>query len=152
MKPITIQVHGQSRKTPWEISQQILDLTRWPEFGGYSILPGIRRAEFETKTPIIIGSRIRVHNTDGSTHVEEVVEWDDEHRVALKFQDFSPPLSRLATHFLETWEYRPLSAGTEITRSLAMYPKGLPGWLVLLPISRLMKKAFEHNARQLGGE
>lgn len=31
---------------------------------------------------------------------------------------------------------------------MTMYPKGLFGWLMLHPISQLMKKAFEENFRQ----
>jgi len=35
---------------PDEIANQILELSTWPEFHGYGPLPGIREAEFETKT------------------------------------------------------------------------------------------------------
>ena len=53
--------------------QQILDLSKWPEFNGYGPLPGIREADFETKTDEIVGTKIRVTNRDGSTHVEEIL-------------------------------------------------------------------------------
>jgi hypothetical protein len=32
---------------------------------------------------------------------------------------------------------------------MTMYPKGLLGWLILIPISSLMKKAFKENLRQI---
>jgi hypothetical protein len=58
----------------------------------------------------------------------------------------------LASHFIETWSFGKSKNGTEVTRKLAMFPKGIFGWFILLPISRLMKKAFEKNSLQLGGD
>lgn len=148
MKPIEIKITGQFQKSSAEICTEILDTERWSEFEGYSILPGIKSAHFEMKTPEFVGSRIIVQNTDGSSHVEEIIEWDTAHRIALRFQEFSAPLRNLATHFIETWEFRQLPAGTEASRMMTLYPKGLFGWLMLFPISKLMKKAFEKNLRQ----
>ncbi len=145
MKPIEVQVVGQVRQSPEEICAAFLDVSRWPEFEGYSILPGIKEARFESQTPGLVGSRIRVQNTDGSSHVEEIIEWDVDNRIALRFHEFSPPLQRIATHFVETWEFHQVATGTEVTRKMSMYPKGLLGWVLLMPISRLMKKAFERN-------
>jgi len=80
---------------------------------------------------------------DGSSHVEEIIEWDTQTRLVLRFQDFSPPLKNLAQYFIEEWRFSKLPLGTSIVRKMSMYPKGLAGLLFLLPISRLMKKAFE---------
>ena len=153
MKPIEIVIHGhRTRRSPQQICNELLEIERWSDFKGYSILPGIAHADFEIMTLDIVGSRIKVKNTDGTSHVEEIIEWDVTKRVALRFQDFSPPLKHLATHFIETWEFRMSNSGTELTRTMSMHPKGLVGWLMLMPISRLMKKAFELNAEQLNGE
>jgi hypothetical protein len=84
------------------IAAQILDLARWPEFTGYAFLPGIRSAQFETRTPDVVGTRIRVSNTDGSRHVEAIVEWRPERRLQLVLHEFSRPLSALALRFVET--------------------------------------------------
>ena len=89
--------------TPDEIAQQILDVTKWPDFQGYGPIPGIKTAEFEVRTANAVGSRLRVTNLDGSTHVEEIVVWRPDERLQLHMQNFSPPLSRLATGFVETW-------------------------------------------------
>jgi hypothetical protein len=43
----------------------------------------ILRAEFAVKTPEVAGSRIRVSNTAGSSHVEEIVDWQPERRIQL---------------------------------------------------------------------
>lgn len=145
MKPIEVQVVGQTHQSPQEICAQFLDTSRWSEFTGYAILPGIKEAHFETRTPGLVGSRIRVQNTDGSSHVEEIIEWDAANRIALRFQEFSPPLQRIASYFVETWEFHQVAGGTQVTRRMSMVPKGLLGWVLLMPISRLMKKAFERN-------
>lgn len=149
MKPITIRIQRHNNQTPQEICAAFLDTDRWPEFQGYSILPGIKSARFETRTSNMIGSRIRVHNTDDSSHVEEIIEWEENRKLALRFQEFNSPLKDLASHFIEEWTFAPSQSGTEVIRSMSMYPKNVLGWVMLFPISRLMKKAFEKNASQL---
>jgi hypothetical protein len=148
MKPIEVKVTGLTRKSTQEICAEFLDTHRWSEFKGYAFLPGIEQAQFETKTPDLIGSRIKVKNTDGSSHVEEIIEWDVFRRIAVRFQEFDSPLRNLATHFIEVWTFRETAGGTEVTRLMTMYPKGIAGWLMLIPISKLMKKAFEKNLSQ----
>ncbi len=148
MKPIEVKIVGHIRKSSPEICTEILDTERWSEFKGYSILPGIKSAHFEMKTSGLVGSRIKVQNDDGSSHIEEIIEWNVAERIALRFQEFNSPLQILATHFIEIWEFRTAPDGTEASRIMIMYPKGLFGWLVLIPISKLMKKAFEKNFRQ----
>ncbi|MBA2114094.1 hypothetical protein [Bremerella alba] len=105
MKPITFSCEATLPHTPEEIASQILDLSKWPEFNGYGPLPGIKHAEFETKNVEVVGMRIRVTNRDGSTHVEEIVEWEPTRRLRLHMHEFSPPVSRLATVFDETWVF-----------------------------------------------
>lgn len=150
MKPITIQVVGEMPQSSQEICAGLLDIERWSEFQGYSILPGIAHASFERRTPEIVGSRIRVQNRDGSSHVEEIIAWDVERRVVLRFGEFqNSPLRRLAAQFVETWEFERCEHGTKATRRMTMVPTGFLGWLALLPISRLMKKAFEAQRMQM---
>ncbi len=146
MKPIQIQVSGLTPQTPPEICQRFLDTERWSDFEGYAILPGIASARFEHRSPGLVGSRIRVLNRDGSSHVEEIIEWDPEQTIAMKFQEFSPPLRQLASHFVERWQFSQTAAGTQITRSMEFYPKHFLGWMMLQPIAQLMKKAFEKSA------
>ena len=149
MKPIEIQVTARSSKTPQQLCTGFLDTERWPEFEGYLFLPGVQKAEVVLRTQDMVGTRIRVQNTDGSSHVEEIIEWDPARRIAVQFGEFQPPLSRLATHFVETWQFRETDQGTEITRGMEMVPKGMIGWLVLRMVAILMKKAFE---KQMGAK
>lgn len=148
IKPVEIKIVGHIKKSSSEICKEVLDTERWSEFKGYSILPGIKSACFELKTQEVVGSRIKVQNNDGSSHVEEIIEWDTANKIALRFQEFDSPLKNITTHFIETWEFRGAPNGTEAVRIMTLYPKGVLGRLILIPISKLMKKAFEENLRQ----
>ena len=97
-----------------------------PTSRGYGVLPGIKAAEFEVRTPGVVGTRIRVTNTDGSSHVEEIVEWEPDRRAPAQMGEFSPPLSRLATGFEETWEFERLGSGTRVVRTFELHPKSSP--------------------------
>lgn len=147
MTPITIRVTALTAKSPQEWCDEFLDTDRWPEFEGYMFLPGVRKAHVEVRTPGMIGTRIRVQNTDGSSHVEEIIGWDTERRIAVQFGEFQPPLSQFATHFVETWAFRETGKGTEVVRGMEMYPRGVLGRVVLRVVAVLMKRAFENQMR-----
>jgi hypothetical protein len=138
--------------TPEEVAGQILDLARWPEFDGYGPLPGIKAAAFEVRTPGVVGSRVRVTNRDGSGHVEEVVEWQPDRWLQLRLGEFSPPLSRLAAAFVETWEFRREGDRTRVTRSFELIPRSRATRPVLWLISRLLRRAVARHLRQMRGE
>lgn len=147
--PIRFTCEATLTQTPEEIASQILDLSKWPEFNGYGPLPGIKQAEFETKTAEIVGTRIRVTNRDGSTHVEEIVEWKPTRRLRLHMHKFSPPLSRLATSFDETWEFEQESDRTHVVRSFEMHPKSALTRPLLWLISFLLKRAIARHLEQM---
>lgn len=149
MKPIAFVCRETLSSSPNEIAAQILDLARWPEFQGYGVLPGIKSASFERQTPEVVGTRIRVTNTDGSSHVEEIVEWQPEQRIQLRMSDFSPPLSRLAREFRETWEFSRGPEGTRIARSFEMDARTMLAWPALWLISFLLKGAIASHLRLL---
>ncbi|HET6574083.1 MAG TPA: SRPBCC family protein [Fimbriiglobus sp.] len=152
MKPITFSCTDTLSLTPEDIARQILDLANWTDFTGYGPLPGIKAAEFEVRTPAVVGTRIRVTNTDGSSHVEEVVEWEPDRRLRLDMTDFSPPLSRLATGFVETWEFERLGDGTRVIRSFEMHAKSVLARPVLWLVSFLLKRAVARHLRQMRGK
>lgn len=147
--PITFSCTATLHQTPEEIAAGILDLDRWPEFEGYGPLPGIQQAAFEVRTDEIVGTRIRVKNRDGSTHVEEIMEWEPSRRLRLRMGDFAPPVSRLATAFDETWEFQRTANGTHVTRSLALHPSSQLTKPLLWLISRLLKRAIARHLNQL---
>jgi hypothetical protein len=149
MKPIEFSCVETLDISPDEIVQQILDLTNWPDFKGYGFLPGIKTAEFEVRTPKVVGTRIRVTNNDGSGHVEEIVEWQPDRTLTLHFKDLSPPVSRLATSFEETWDFEPISGGTRVVRSFRLYAKSAFTRPLLWMISIFLKKAIARHLTQM---
>ena len=149
MKPITFACYETLTLAPEDVARQILDLTKWSDFHGYGPLPGIKTAEFEVRTPDIMGSRIRVTNQDGSSHVEEIVEWQPTQRIRLHMKEFSLPLSRLATWFVETWDFERVGNETKVTRSFEMNAKSLLAWPVLWLISFMLKKAIARHLREM---
>lgn len=149
MKPVTFACNETLALTPEDVARQIVDLTKWPDFHGYGPLPGIKAAEFEIRTPNIVGSRIRVTNRDGSNHVEEIIEWQPTHRIQLHLKEFSPPLSRLATWFVETWDFERVGNQTKVTRSFELKAKSLVAWPVLWVISFMLKKAIARHLREM---
>ena len=149
MKPITFTCEETLLLPPEDIARQILDLTKWPEFHGYGPIPGIKVAEFDVQMPCIFGTRIRVNNLDGTSHIEEIVEWQPDHRIRLEMKEFSPPLSRLATRFEETWEFKRTGNETHVARSFRLHAKSLLSRLPLWVISFFLKRAILRHLREM---
>jgi hypothetical protein len=149
MKPITFTCEETLPLAPEDIARQILDLSNWPDFHGYWPIPGIKVAVFDVHTPGIVGSRIRVTNRDGSSHVEEIVEWEPDHRLGLEMKEFSAPLSRLATGFEETWEFKRTGNETHINRSFQLHANSLLARLPLWVISFFLKRAIARHLREM---
>jgi Polyketide cyclase / dehydrase and lipid transport len=149
MTPITFTCEQTLALAAEEIARQILDVTKWPDFHGYWPIPGIKVAEFDVLTPGIAGSRIRVTNLDGSKHVEEIVEWQPDHRLHLHMKEFSAPLSRLATRIEETWEFERVGNETKVTRSFQIHAKSVLTWPVVWMISFLLKRAIARHLREM---
>ena len=149
MKPIIFSCEEVLPLAPEDIARQILDLTKWPDFHGYGPIPGIKGAEFDVQTPGIVGSRIRVTNQDGSSHVEEIVEWQPDYRLRLHMKEFSPPLSKLATRFEETWEFKGTGNETYVTHSFHLHAKTFLARLLLQVISFFLKRAIARHLREM---
>ena len=149
MKPITFSCSEILDIPPERVAEQILDLDLWPGFRGYGPLPGIRAAEFEVRTPEVVGTRIRVTDKGGSSHVEEIAEWEPGRRIRLRMGEFSPPLSRLATGFDETFEFERVGGQTRVVRSFELHPRSRATRPLLWLISLLLRKAVARHLRQM---
>ena len=149
MKPIRFSCTDTLALSSADIAGRILDLANWTEFTGYAVLPGIKAAVYEVRTPGVVGSRIRVTNTDGSSHVEETVEWQPDHSLRLQMKEFSPPLSRLATEFEESWAFERVGTATRVTRTFELYPKSAIARPALWLISLLLRRAIARHLRQM---
>jgi len=62
---------------------------------------------------------------------------------------FTPPVSRLATHFVETWEFEPQGCSTKVVRLFELFARH--GWSrpLLGLISLILKKAIARHMRQM---
>ncbi len=149
MRPITFSCSETLDIPPERIAGQILDISRWSGFQGYGVLPGIKAAEFEVRTAEVVGTRIRVTDTGGSSHVEEIVEWEPDRRFGLRMGDFSPPLSVLATGFGETWEFRCIGQDTRVVRTFSLHPKSIITRPLLWLVSLLLKRGIARHLRQM---
>lgn len=151
MKPITFHCRKLIPRTGEEICSAIANVDAWSQFGGYGVLPGIQNAEYEKRTEDMVGSRIRVRNTDGSGHVEEIYRWVPGQEVAMTLHEFTPPLSYLATHFTEEWSLKTENQGTDVTRSFQMYPARPMTrpfvWLISLLFRRAIARHLEEMSR-----
>jgi hypothetical protein len=149
MKPITFACEATLYSAPEEIASQILDLTKWPDFHGHWPIPGIKSAEFEVRMPCVVGTRIRVNNLDGSSHVEEITEWQPDQRVRLEMKEFSPPLSRLASRFEESWEFKCTENSTRVLRSFRLHAKSSLTRPLLWLISFLLRRAIARHLQEI---
>ena len=150
MSPVSFSCKTALPQMPEEIAEQILDVTNWTDFRGYGPLPGIISAKFEVKTPDVVGSRIRVQNTDGSSHVEEITGWDLPTSLQLRMAEFSVPLTWLATGIDETWEFNRLNDSTHIVRSFRLHARSALTRPLLWLISKLLKRAVDRHLIQIG--
>ena len=151
MRPIRFTCTDTLALAPADIGGRILNLANWTDFKGYAVLPGIKAAEYEFRTPGVVGSRIRVTNTDGSSHVEEIIEWQPDRFLRLRMKEFSPPLSSLATEFVESWKFQRFDNTTSVTRSFELHPKSGFALPILWLISLLLKRAVARHLLEMRG-
>lgn len=130
---------------PQDISANIADMDKWPEFTGYGMLPGIKNAQYEVRKVGMVGSRIRVENTDGSMHTEKILTWRAEKEILMELCEFSPPLNKMASHFLETWTFEEKDDGTQVTRAFTLYPTTILTQPALWLISLMFRRAIKHH-------
>ena len=149
MKPIAFTCTETLPLTPEDIAEQILDVTKWPAFRGYGPIPGIKSAEFEARTRLVVGSRIRVTNLEDSFHVEEIVEWQPNRRLQLQMGNFSKPLSGLATGFVERWEFERVGNETKVTRSFELNAKSMLTKPLIWFISFFLKQAIVRHLSEM---
>ena len=150
LAPIQITATRSLRRSPEEIGQELLRLENWKNFNGYGPLPGIREARFRHRTPEVVGTQIEVTNRDGSSHVEEIVEWLHTGSIVIRMSGFSAPLSRFATHFIERWTFSAEGGAQRVCRSLALHPSGWAGGVFLRLIGPLMRRALDRHLQELG--
>ncbi len=149
MKPVTFQCSHLIPRSAAEICSAAADTDLWSSFKGYGILPGIEKASYDKRTEDMLGSRIRVRSTDGSEYIEEIYKWVPGKEIGMRFCEFTPPLSNLASHFTEEWTLVEKNNATQVTRSFQMFPKQAAARPVLWLISLFFRRAIQLQLAQM---
>ncbi|MEL6253031.1 MAG: hypothetical protein AAFR87_13535 [Bacteroidota bacterium] len=151
MPAIKFSCHKFISQLPDAISGQIADIEKWKDFKGHGFLPGIADAYFDPKTSDMVGSKIRVKNTDGSLHIEEILIWEADAEILMRLHEFSPPLNRIASHFMEHWHLERVAGGTMVERAFELYPKSIFTQPFLWIISLFFRKAIDKHLDEMAG-
>jgi hypothetical protein len=127
-----------------------MTLDNWSNFHGYGIVPGITEATHAETTlpanaPLQPGARIRVKNTDGSVHHEEIHIYVPGRRYSLRVE---PPNNLLVSSIMEEVELEPVGTGCRMVRRFTLIPR----FRALLPLVALlshlmMRRAVERHNR-----
>ncbi len=138
------------------IRKIFLAVENWSDFKGFGVVPGIHKAKYIIQTDGVVGSRIQVTNVDGSSHLEEIVDWretsPDSFFMTIKIQDFKGPLRRISTGILETWAITvgPSGQGTTVVRSFWINPLGLVASILLrFLIGPMLRIAIKKHLREI---
>lgn len=149
VRPVVFACSERIRLSPRELSERFTRVEEWHEFEGWGPIPGIARAQYEVRTPVMTGSRIRVLNRDGSSHVEEVVEWLPGERLRIRMDGFTRPLARVARAFTEEWRFSS-EAGTQVTRVYRIFslePRTAAVRPLLVLLAFFLKRAIARHMR-----
>ena len=95
------------------ICEKILDVKTWSSFDGHGLLPGIDKAEYENRTTELVGSRIRVKNSDGTQHLEEILEWEAGKKLIMKIHEFPIKFKFYCHAFYRRVEFQRVSKKTK---------------------------------------
>ena len=143
--PIHLSISTALPGSAEEICDQIFDVSNWRGFQGYGPIPGIKDVVKVSPGGDRLGTRFEVTNKDGSSHAETVVDYTPGKLLRLRMDSFSPPLNRLADHFIESWSFDGGSKNTQVVRSFELYPKNPVGRIGLSLISYFFKKSIQRH-------
>ena len=149
LKPLKFSCLKILKIDPEILFEEFLKVENWNDFDGFLFLPGIKKANFITQTKSITGSIINVENSDGSFHNETIIEWIPNKKIVIKFNQFSKPLSYLASHFIETWDILEEHDVLLFYRSFEIHPKGRCQKISLWFISKFLKIAICRHTKEI---
>lgn len=149
MKPIHVTCEARLNGGPEIVFAGMQDVSQWSSFTGYGPLPGIKKAEYERRTEDMIGSVIRVYNTDGSSHTETIREWAPGRSIVMEFGGFTPPLAQLASKFVERWRFAQAGGATLARREFELHPRSPLAYVPLWVISKWMKRGLAQHLQAI---
>jgi hypothetical protein len=140
---VTFTVEVRYHQEPRYIFDSFIQIEKWHDFKGFGMIPSIKNANFILKTDSIKGTIIQVENSDGSSHKEEIQEFEKDKYLKIKMYDFSRPLSYFAHFFIEEWALKKMEDGYKIERSMTLHSKGIFSYFILKLISNNLKNAIQ---------
>jgi len=153
-----MQLHTQATvttaMTPGQAYAQATDAASFSRyFKGAGPVPAVNNVEWESAAQGV-GARRRVHNSDGSIIIEEVLELSAPRRHRYRLvSGFKPPFSWMVKWAEGDWRFTPEGAGTRIEwhyyfelRSVAVAPLVLP--IVHVFFRRAMQDCLQAMAAQ----
>jgi len=150
LPPITFSIDELIPASPTDIANQLLDPARWQAFQGVGSIPGIAKAEFETMTKSLVGTKIRITNADGSTCLATITEWRPNTRHTVKMADFTGSLSGLVASIEQILEFEPDSEGlTKVTQYVHISPTSESAIPALHDIALDLKMAMLLNSHSV---
>jgi len=121
MKPITLKVKETHQSAPSVLAERILNPGRDRNFVGQDESPGILSATVEQRPAEVIGTRTRVTTDEGTSYIEEIVEWEPDKRVSVEVKEFSDSMASARFRFIESWEFERIDDKTKVIRSLTAF-------------------------------
>lgn len=118
-------------------------------FRGWGPIPGIRAVDVDGSLDAV-GAALRVLNTDGSTHREEVREVTAPRRYAVRIHGLDSVFRHLVAYVDETWELEQRGEGTHVTRTFTFALRSVIALPVALPLGHAaFRLAMRRHHRDL---
>lgn len=146
MEAVRFVTESVYRGSPNAVIDRIFDPREWQTFRGWAMIPAVREVTISEFREDRVGTIFSVENTDGSTHLEIVVNHTPEQLLDMRMEGFSRPLGWFADYFLESWRFERRGESTQMQRIFELHARNGPGKLLLYPIAFCLKRAIQaHN-------
>lgn len=142
---LAITTSYQFSTTPEFLFDFTNDAANFSSFVGFGPIPGIRNARYETTGEAAVGSRRRVVKSDGTEHVEKIVELQRPVRHVSRITELSPPFSWLVRYGEDDWRFRPSHAGTLVQRTFTFELTTPLAAIAAYPLLRLFMRSAIHR-------
>jgi len=146
---VKFKVTANTTASPAEIIDSIFEVSNWHSFQGWGPIPSIASVELVRPTDSRIGATFKVKDGDGSTHEETVLELMPNQLLTMRMDNFSPPLDKIADHFIEIWRFRIQDGRTLLEREFNLHPKNFVGEILLRPIGYALRKAVQRHTQAI---
>jgi carbon monoxide dehydrogenase subunit G len=137
---------------PQSVWRLLTDIHKMPMFSGFGPIPGIQSARWVVGESCLEGAARQVRNTDGSTHIEDVVIAAPPSRLEDRIHGFTSPFRLLVREVRDRFELVPKDGATVLERTFAIELKS-PVWLpVAAMLVPLLRQAVRRHHRAIIAE